>query len=878
MQQVRFGMALDGERGWHARNALGDTTVGPFGMLSLLEMQLGLSRRTTSACERIVQFRDCLRRSATGHRFYEDSFKLDSLGTASTLLAWRDLWYEHGWRGVAPAGGCRRISDMVAVEAFAREAVFPGTGQRLQDVAMVLRHRKPQISAVELVQPLEQYPESWREVLALLPIKRRQNAVGASAPEGTLLHRLQEQLLSSTAGGRAEKVPWAEDGTVILVRADSGLAAAEWLANEIREHPTTDRLIVTSHEGGLLDAALFALDRARHGLSEPAAARPSLQVLPLALRLLWAPLDFGALMQFLTHPIGPVRRYARGRLAEKMAQAPGIGGMAWQRVLDDIAEHYKDQGPQVREQIALWLEQPRFQPAEQAPLDVVLERVGQMEDYFRLGQIGDNEVRRAAFQTGLTQCQVVRHAIELLRKQGETAIGPEALDRVVSQATAGTVHPFAYAEAGAGARVQSPAAVIEPFAEICWWTMKAVPFVAPYPWSASERAALKAMGVELPSTEDLLARQAQGWLRPVMSATERMILVLPRPDEEAHPLWLSLAALVDRPVVQEVEEILRHPPQAGVLARIPLRPLPAPRRWWHIPAGAIHGWDRAASYSSLEILFYSPWRWSLQYPANFRGSALLELPGDFQLCGNLAHRVVERLYREPGALGWSSERVVAWFDSAFEGLLLEEGALLFTPGRGADRVALRLGLRRSVAELHRLLQAAGAAQVQPECPLHADTPLGRIEGSCDLLVTLTDGRKLVLDMKWSGNRKYREKLETQTHIQLAIYARLIENNSSRWPMVAYFILRQPQILTTDDVFPGVASIRVPGGSTALVWERISAMWRWRRVQIEQGELEVALEHVEPTAESVPPTEALRPDYLDEQYNPFRHLAGWAETL
>jgi hypothetical protein len=183
-----------------------------------------------------------------------------------------------------------------------------------------------------------------------------------------------------------------------------------------------------------------------------------------------------------------------------------------------------------------------------------------------------------------------------------------------------------------------------------------------------------------------------------------------------------------------------------------------------------------------------------------------------------------------------------------------------------------------VAELHRLLQAAGAVQVQPECPLHAETPLGRVEGSCDLLVTLADGRELILDMKWSGNRKYREKLETQTHIQLVVYARLVENNSSRWPAVAYFILRQPQVLTTDDVFPGVAAIHVPGGSAALVWERISAMWRWRRAQMEQGELEVALEHIESTETSVPPGDALPREYLDERYNPFRYLAGWAEPL
>jgi len=53
-------------------------------------------------------------------------------------------------------------------------------------------------------------------------------------------------------------------------------------------------------------------------------------------------------------------------------------------------------------------------------------------------------------------------------------------------------------------------------------------------------------------------------------------------------------------------------------------------------------------------------------------------------------------------------------------------------------------------------------------------------------------------------QKVSTKIECQTHIQLAIYARLVERNTSSWPAVAYFILREPELLTTaDNVFPGV---------------------------------------------------------------------------
>jgi hypothetical protein len=93
--------------------------------------------------------------------------------------------------------------------------------------------------------------------------------------------------------------------------------------------------------------------------------------------------------------------------------------------------------------------------------------------------------------------------------------------------------------------------------------------------------------------------------------------------------------------------------------------------------------------------------------------------------------------------------------------------------------------------------------------------------------------------------------------------------------VAYFILKDPELLTTADaVFPGVTPILAAGASTALLWERISTTWRWRRIQIEAGALELVMEGVEPTDLSTPPSGALPIEELDQRYNPCFHLAGW----
>ena len=307
--------------------------------------------------------------SAHRPRFFEKSFGADEFGTSATLLGWRDLWYEHGWTGDIPEGASGRLADMAAIEALARTKVFPGTGQRLIDIHSALEVRQPQIAWIGLQDPLADLPARWRSVLGRLSAAQEvPPAPCPAADAGTLLNALQAEFLRMEAGHAVSRIPWRDDGTLRLIRAESRLASAEWLAADMGS--ASDRLVVAEQGGTTVDAALGAADRPLLGLSEPSAFRPALQVLPLALRLVWNPLDFRALLQFLTHPVGPLPGFARRRLAEKMAATPGIGGEPWDRVLREIADHYGADGAAIIADIRFWLETARFTSADQAPLDV----------------------------------------------------------------------------------------------------------------------------------------------------------------------------------------------------------------------------------------------------------------------------------------------------------------------------------------------------------------------------------------------------------------------------------------------------------------------------------------------------------------------------
>ena len=68
--QITFGLALDGERAWSRANRLGGPTLGPLGLLALLEAQLGLGRERPTA----------LLGNAAISRFYEASCQAARVG------------------------------------------------------------------------------------------------------------------------------------------------------------------------------------------------------------------------------------------------------------------------------------------------------------------------------------------------------------------------------------------------------------------------------------------------------------------------------------------------------------------------------------------------------------------------------------------------------------------------------------------------------------------------------------------------------------------------------------------------------------------------------------------------------------------------------
>ena len=84
---------------------------------------------------------------------------------------------------------------------------------------------------------------------------------------------------------------------------------------------------------------IIKLDQAICGFDNQSRFRPEIQVLLMALRMPWRPIDPNLLLQFLAHPVGPLPKRVRFPLAQVVAESPGLGGRPWEKALNKIFEH-----------------------------------------------------------------------------------------------------------------------------------------------------------------------------------------------------------------------------------------------------------------------------------------------------------------------------------------------------------------------------------------------------------------------------------------------------------------------------------------------------------------------------------------------------------
>ncbi|WP_153135333.1 PD-(D/E)XK nuclease family protein [Paraburkholderia agricolaris] len=833
---IILGLSLDSRLGPSRKDALDQPVVGPMGLLGFLETWLGLSRPEVSAAQRVASYLGHLHRQTGQPRFYGRSLEADGVGTSAKLLSWRDEWRMGGWDGTAPADSPKRLREMAEVEHSAMGNIPPGEAERLAAVLAALETERTPIESVLLVDPLDSFPRLWREVLSRLPDVREWQP----EPQGDgLLRALQQHAFEAVTQGELRPLvnPIA-DGSVVLVQASTREAAEHWLSAHCRQ-AAADRLLVCESDGDAVDATMMATGGASCGFRNSSSLRPALQALGLGLEMCWDPVDIGHLVEFLSHPIGPFRRKARVRLAKAVAEQPGIGGGAWESAKQEI--RIEENGDAVLGDIAFWLEGERWNRDAGAPVDALLARVEKLTGALRK-RLADDGLLNATLGAAIEQCAAVRDGLLELKNQGAPNITPRVVEQLLEHATpTGAGNPFAPAQVSCLRAESDTAASIEPADEVIWWMPSTPQLPPPLHWTKSELEALSNFDVEIRNPQRELELFARQWLRPLLAARRRFIMVLPPPGAEEHPvrqlllkLWpelmkhrVDLDAQVESEFVGTLAENLKH----GALRQTshPLdlgESIPLP--------------TKEQSYTSMSELFNAPALFAFKRIASLRPATILEATEGSRFLGTLAHRVFEKLFQETGSLSWTDEQALTWFRGNVDALLATEGALLLMQGAGVNKQRFVRVCENAIRSLMRFLRAADAMRVQTELPVAGKLGDVSLIGKIDLLVELRDGRAVALDMKWRGDSRYAGELLNGQHLQLALYSLLYQQQTGVTPAaLGYFILESGAMyVSAPDVIP-TAQVRMPpSGTTINLLQQATASWGWRADQFARGQVDV----------------------------------------
>jgi hypothetical protein len=870
---VTFGLSLDARQGPSPQSHFNAPIVGRLGFLSLLETYLGLSAPDIPAAQRVAVYLGFLQKYDDGSRFYSQSLKVDSVGTAFKLLAWRDEWRLGGWQGAARHEHPLRLREMAEVESLAAGSLPPGEAERLSAVANALfATGHTPIDLVSLVDPKDGFPLLWRKVLDALP------AVGFEPPtpqgEGQL-REVQERAILAMSGKGLPDVPLSiTDGSIEVVRALSSTTAQQWL-NARQAAAPADRLVVAEQAGDALDTMLTASGGVKCGFEVPSQLRPALQALELAIELCWDPLDIGRLMDFLTHPVGPFSRSARARLAQAVSEQPGIGGAAWIAARNKLAA--LEWGDSLVADIEFWLEGERWKRTDGAPIEALIARVDRLKSALRRRLSGDPEAL-ATFSPAHRQCAAVYDGLVELARQGVRRMLPRELQQLVAHAMpGGATDPVAAAQVGCMRSASTAGACTEPADEVIWWMPATPALIQQLPWTPAEILALQELGVELREPARELESLAMQWLRPLLAARKRFVLVLPPPDAEIHPIRQLTQQLVAELEISalDLDSALEQQELGELAEQVQPLALPESQDCIQLPKPP-NITNVKQSYTALNELFSCPALFALKRVAHLEPTFILAAEEDNRLLGILAHRVFEKLFAHPDALSWSDEKALDWFRSESDMLLQTEGAVLLMHGASISLQRFRMTCEGAICGLLDHLRSAGAARVQTEAEFAGSLGAVPLTGKIDLLVELRDKRLVAIDMKWRRERYYADLLRNGGFLQLALYSNLVEQQTGSTPeALGYFILESGALfLTQEGLFPKALLRRPPEGVTVdSLLDQAKATWSWRTTQFMTGQIAVVPE--KPTADHQGPPGTLPvngPSRWDQDHLVL--LGGW----
>ena len=876
-RSITFSLDLDG---YPAPCGVGDNRVGPGGLLDLLEEQLGLTSPGSSSLDRVLAMEVALK--TFSDRFFSETFETDPLATARLLLRLRDELVMGGWTETSQPPENPRLATMAEVERIFldKQGRSLGIADRIRRLIVTLNDVQPDL-AVDCLESRDDLPLLWIKLMDGL----KAHFIDGSgekplADSNSDLGRFQQWLF----GGRKTPVKWNNDGTISLSTAYSRVRleqeCAAWMGGKNGEDSTV--LISNRIELGGIRLWLSGLDQPCPNDRAELIDNPLFQLPGMVLALQWLPFDPQAWIEFLTHPVCPIHAGLRWVLANALGRQPSRSGAncEWAKAI----QKWQDKTPKKeREETEFWL---GLEPIEKDPAGTQFGDLLRRLIKWRGGD-GDLDIRFREAVANLAngfdrEDQVTRLRSQQIIREWQKTLGNQDM---------------ASAELGSVICMSSLAQVTESPVHLGLWLPESFTVGVPV-WNAAEAQCLKEQGVKIQDRWAAATRQDR-WLHRKVLGIQKSLSVFRLPQRDGQPQRVPTIQLLLQTCFNGFEPQPLQPELKAFNVAKKVQALPCKVKSITLRNPSLFGSREKESFTSLAKFVHRPDEYVFNYLAGWRAGALKTVRAvDNPIArGNLLHGASGEVLEDPNREGegsrgaalfchavnqlasagdWQklgSDGAGKWVEENWDALLEAHAAHYLLPENSAARLELRHMTAKAVENLVDLFKKAGVVKVENETKKEGAAFFGQLGGRLDLCLTNEKGDMAVVDLKLGGYQKRESEIRNSNHLQLALYGHLIGGKPEA--ACSYYILGRPQMISaSDNYFAQTAVARSSDDATEWkgCWDRFERLWRWRREQLNKGEIIMPV--WDRKAETGSPISDW-PLFLDLKYpGDYRALIGW----
>ena len=822
--------------------------VGPLGLLSELEERLGLAGTHMSEVERLVLYvkamRDALDKAPT--LFFRNSFENDEIGTARTLLRWRDAAVLAGWDS-NDAQPTPKFAGLSAIEARFDAAGTADRWRSLLDNLTGLKevHLDFDVELACREEAIEPHISKILKALSNLEVNVTYSPTEkAAAAEGSDLRIVQEALLApanSVAAG--EKTKLSGDGSIGIVHFSDFSDAQQWAASVLAEQEGT--VLVNGTNNAVADI-LFSLGHPTVAASV-AVDSTAAAVFRLGLSLFRSPVDVNNLLAYLRLPVNPVASvyvqkktkdgdsYYRALNRELADSLIGTGGLSEWAVIIEAASFDHDGNPvkpKVKEallgRLYMW-EKSSGGVVRKSDILGYLENLGSW---------------CASFPVILEDPSwgLIRDLTEAFRMLMENEPEQIPLSKLLNWAdglsaqSSQSVHP---AQVGSIPTVKDIRAILDKPKSLVWLDcvgLEATPYEYDF-LSPSERRYLdggffpKDTFSELAhkAVTDAIARVA-GTLTLVTYDTDHGSLCA------ENPIVTELRTRFEMPVWEGTipEEMTQTGSTVGTIQS---------RAVCKIDPALLEGRMRETeSYSSLSELFQNPFDYVLDYVLKYGSYGETTIINLEAVRGTVAHKYIEDLINECNKDVAAMRRIhEKEYDKRIVDTAQSVGVVMLADENRLEFAKFKTVFRKSFLCLLDFIKGNGYSIFGTEYEIMTELPvIGKFYAKVDLLLKNAAGEILVVDFKWSESSYYVRALENGRVLQLALYKAAVEADlGAKVINTGYFILPKYHFYTVQE--DGLSDfdhvIVSPLPAERDVFEQACNSYRYRMDQLKTGIIE-----------------------------------------